>query len=76
VSSRIVLDASVVIGWTLGEPETLERANSVIEALKTATALVPVIWQAEVARRVRRVKRSSPPPAAAVSGTSRCRRWS
>ncbi len=49
MSTRLVLDASVVLGWILGEPEVFERCKPVMIALKSAHALVPAIWQAEVA---------------------------
>ena len=49
MTTRIVVDASVVFGWILGEPGLFERARPVLLALKTARMLVPAIWQAEVA---------------------------
>lgn len=49
MSTRIVVDVSVVFGWVLGEPGLFERAKSVLLALKHARMLVPAIWQAEVA---------------------------
>ena len=49
MTTRIVVDASVVFGWLLGEPGLFERARPVLLALKTARMLVPAIWQAEVA---------------------------
>lgn len=49
MSSRFVVDASVVLGWAFGETETFERAMDVMAALKTRRAVVPAIWQAEVA---------------------------
>lgn len=49
MSARFVLDASVVIAWALGEPETFDRAMAVLTAMKTSKALVPAIWQTEVA---------------------------
>jgi predicted nucleic acid-binding protein len=49
MSARIVVDASVVFAWVLGEPGIFERAKPVLLALKNARMLVPAIWQAEVA---------------------------
>jgi predicted nucleic acid-binding protein len=49
VSDGFVLDASVVLGWVLGERQVFERAKTVLLSLQSAKALVPVIWQAEVA---------------------------
>jgi len=49
VTARIVVDASVVFGWLLGEPGLFARARPVLLALKTARMLVPAIWQSEVA---------------------------
>lgn len=49
MTARIVVDASVVLGWVLGEPGLFERAKPVLLALDNARMLVPAIWQAEVA---------------------------
>jgi len=48
VNGRVVVDASVVFGWTFGEPDVFERAKAVLRALKTMRMLVPVSWQLEV----------------------------
>lgn len=42
-----VLDASVALAWAF-EDEASSYADEVIEALKTANALVPLIWPLEV----------------------------
>ena len=46
-----VLDNSVSMRWFFndGKPEQLEYANTVMAALKTTKAIVPVIWGLEVA---------------------------
>lgn len=49
MTTRIVVDASVVFGWLLGEPDLFERARPVLLAMRTARMLVPAIWQLEVA---------------------------
>lgn len=49
MTARIVVDASVVFGWLLGEPGLFARARPVLLALRTARMLVPAIWQLEVA---------------------------
>lgn len=49
MSHRIVVDASVVFSWLLGEADLFERAQAVLLALGRARMLVPAIWQVEVA---------------------------
>lgn len=49
MSARLVVDASVVLAWFLGEQALFERAKPVLLVLKTSRMLVPAIWQAEVA---------------------------
>jgi predicted nucleic acid-binding protein len=49
VTGRVVVDASVVFGWTFGEPEVFDQAKAVLAALKTTRMLVPATWQLEVA---------------------------
>lgn len=49
MSARIVVDASVVFGWLLGDQGLSERAKPILLALKNARMLVPAIWQAEIA---------------------------
>jgi len=49
VTSRLVVDASVVFGWLLGEAGVSRRAERVIVALETTKMLVPAIWQSEIA---------------------------
>ncbi|MFY9345929.1 MAG: type II toxin-antitoxin system VapC family toxin [Planctomycetota bacterium] len=48
MTERIVVDASVVLGWALGDAP-FERVGRLFTALTKARALVPAIWQAEVA---------------------------
>jgi predicted nucleic acid-binding protein len=49
LTTRFVVDASVVLAAVLGDDELGSRAAAVMGAMKDATALVPAIWQAEVA---------------------------
>lgn len=49
MSTRIVVDASVVFAWLLAEPALSERSDAILLMLKTRRMLVPAIWQAEVA---------------------------
>jgi predicted nucleic acid-binding protein len=42
-----VLDASVALSWSF-EDETSPYAEEVIEALKTRTAVVPLVWPLEI----------------------------
>lgn len=49
MSQRVVVDASVVVGWLLGEDTAFELARPVLEVLKSARMLVPAIWQSEIA---------------------------
>lgn len=48
---NFVLDTSVTMRWFFGDgkPQELAYAEKVLEAMKTATALVPVTWRLEVA---------------------------
>lgn len=49
MTTRFVLDASVVLAAVLGEEVTFQAAAAVLQAMKDATVLVPANWQAEVA---------------------------
>ena len=49
MTSRLVVDASVVFGWLLGESGVAKRAERVMVALETTKMLVPAIWQSEIA---------------------------
>jgi predicted nucleic acid-binding protein len=46
---RFVLDASILLAALLGEEAMIGNALAAVQALKSSTAIVPVLWQAEVA---------------------------
>lgn len=55
---NFVLDKSVTMRWFFGdgEPQTLAYAREVLDAMKEATALVPMIWGLEVANVIARAE--------------------
>jgi predicted nucleic acid-binding protein len=69
--TRIVVDASVVFAWLLGEADPFARAKRILVALKTARMLVPAIWQVEVANVLLVKERQKRIDAAAVKGALR-----
>ncbi len=57
MTPRLVVDASVALGWLLGEPAVFARAERVLRALTTARMLVPALWQFEVGNALRAKER-------------------
>jgi len=53
-----VLDTSVTMRWFFGDgkPQELAYADKVLDAMKDASALVPVIWGLEVANVIARAE--------------------
>jgi predicted nucleic acid-binding protein len=57
-AQRFVLDASVVVGWLLGEPE-VEEARGILRLLSEREAVVPANWSLEVCNAVRKAVRTA-----------------
>lgn len=55
---RFVLDNSVTMRWFFGDgkPQQLAYASNVLEAMKKASAIVPVTWGLEVANVIARAE--------------------
>lgn len=55
---NFVLDNSVTMRWFFGDgkPQELSYAGKVLDAMKTATAIVPVTWGLEVANVIARAE--------------------
>lgn len=55
---NFVIDNSVVMRWFFGDgkPQDLRYARSVLDALKSANAIVPAVWGLEVANVVSRAE--------------------